>query len=185
MAPLQCSAGPKNPTLALVALALTLQVGHNNQKSGSEQGWFDEEVAPRLRWPHCSSACTRALGSFGPGPRYLAQTNPASPNSGSGQRPVWQFMTLFSQLRQLTRVWRRRKNTILAIFDSQKCYFPLTFDKTKSSTLEVIPYLIEDKHRLMIDSYCWLIFTALVDFHWQLISFLPPRLTQKSVQPTK
>ena len=79
---------PQNPTLALVALALTVQVGHNNQKSGSEQGWFDEEVAPRLRWPHCSSACTRALGSFGPGPRYLAQTNPASPNSGSGQRPV-------------------------------------------------------------------------------------------------
>ena len=183
MAPLQCSAGPKNPTLALVALALTVQLGHNNQKSGSEQGWFDEEVAPRLRWPHCSSACTRALGSFGPGPRYLAQTNPASPNSGSGQRPVWQFMTLFSQLRQLTRVWRRRKKYYFGNFWFTKML--LSINKTKSSILEVIPYLIEDKHRLMIDSYCWLIFTALVDFHWQLISFLPSRLTQKSVQPTK
>ena len=65
LAPLQSSAGPKNPTLALVALALT-QVGHNNQKSGSEQGWtrWPRDCAgptARVHWPIGPTAWVRAL----------------------------------------------------------------------------------------------------------------------------
>ena len=59
MAPLQCSAGPKNPTLALVALALTVQVGHNNQKSGSEQGLT-------RRWPRDCAGPTAPRPVLGP-----------------------------------------------------------------------------------------------------------------------
>ena len=51
---------PQNPTLALVALALTVQVGHNNQKSGSEQGWWTR------RWPRDCAGPTAPRPVLGP-----------------------------------------------------------------------------------------------------------------------
>ena len=51
---------PQNPTLALVALALTVQLGHNNQKSGSEQGLTTR------RWPRDCAGPTAPRPVLGP-----------------------------------------------------------------------------------------------------------------------
>ena len=107
---------PPNPTLTLVALALTLVwwLGTITRSPDQSSSGLDE-VAPRLRWPHCSLGTRRAC-SIGPGPRWLPTLPPPIL---AGQRKACNNLWLYSHKCDMcdTQCWQ--------FWGHQKISFPI------------------------------------------------------------